>query len=411
MALNLSDFLKVESDSTINTSIGTLYLFSISVGNQSSLLESLGSSIDETDPHDYAKKLFVFVCYPEKSLKEGKYKPDVPVLTQEDIGRLSEKELEDIAQAYVLSNDYLFKKLEFKNKKNEKGEDVHYPEYNDIVHPKNEEEDYIHYLHRLACLEEESQRNTMKSIFDSMPKLDSFSKSLTGGIAKNLMLGDSLTKSFKAARSIPKIEVSPVAPQLETIDWAEIERTKEKVRRQPFDELAKRLDELINSSIKASEFMVEANKIQTEIATEIKSGGDVTDRHARKNIKLSIAVIILTTFGLVMTGWSSLSGVSFSEAQQNSLHSYSSKITQSLEESRKVTEESSNESKVVLTEILRALNTLNGNIVNSNGKLDDAVRQIDELKSSNEKYKAEIERLSIELKKLKDERSRIGERS
>ncbi|WP_404396219.1 hypothetical protein [Pseudoalteromonas phenolica] len=411
MALDISELLKVKSDTNIDTSLGTLFLFSISVGNQSSLLKALSSSVAEAEPREYVKNLFKFVCYPENSLKEGIYKPDEPVLTREDIESLTEKELEDIAEAYIQDNEYLFKKREFKKKNNEKGEEVHYSEYSDILHPKNDDEDNIQYLHRLACLEQENQRERMKSIFDSMPKLGSFSKSLTGGIAKNLMLGESLAKSFEAARAIPKIELSPVTSQLKTIDWAAIERKKEKVRREPFEELAKRLDKLINSSSQASEFMVEANKIQTEIAAEIKSGGDVTDRHARKNVKLSIAVILLTISGLVLTGWSSISGVSFSENQQIALDSYSSKITESLEKSRQSVEESSNESKLVLTEILRSLNILNKNIVNSHEKLDDAVRQIDELKISNENYKREIEQLNIELIKLKDEYNKSNKKS
>jgi uncharacterized protein Yka (UPF0111/DUF47 family) len=106
-----------------------------------------------------------------------------------------------------------------------------------------------------------------------------------------------------------------------------MEREKERRRREPFNDLAKRLDELIDSSTRASEFMVEANRIQTEIATEIKAGGDSTDRHAKTNIKLTVLVIFITLTGIGITVWSILSGISFSPHQQMIFENQVDRIT------------------------------------------------------------------------------------
>jgi hypothetical protein len=401
VALNLADLLKVKPQATIETSIGVLCLFSISVGGQSELLKSLGATIDESAPNEYLKKLIIYVCFPESELKEGEYKPDNPVLTPEEIDELSEQELEDIAKAYVSNNEYLFKKNEFCKKKDADGKEVHYSVYTNIEHPKQDGESYINYLHRLSCLEQDKQKERMESILGSMPKLDSFSKALSGGIAKNLMFGDSITNSIKSARAAQNFEFTPVRSPLESVDWAKIERNRERTRREPFDDLAQRLDELISSSIHASEFMVEANRIQTEIASEIKAGGDATDRHARNNINLSYIVILLTVSGLLISGWSTMSGLSFSEEQQSALDGYTSKFFESMALTKKAVEESGNESKIVQNEILSELKNLNGNLAVTQNSMSDIYREMEMLKTFNEKYRRKIEELNRQIEEIK----------
>ena len=241
----------------------------------------------------------------------------------------------------------------------------------------------------------------MESILDSIPKVGSFSKALSGGIAKNLILGDSITRSIKSARAAQDVEFTARPSPLESIDWAEIERDKERVRREPFNDLAQRLDELIHSSNQASEFMVETNKIQTEIAEEIKAGGDTTDRHARNNIKLSVVVIMLTVSGLVMSGWATISGVSFSKHQQESLNSYASDLSESMAANSQAVDEIGNEFQVALKEILSALNKINGSLISNQDSISDMKKKIESLQSSNEKYKRKIEEMDIEINEIK----------
>ncbi len=395
MAFTLSKALEIKPLDNIDTSIGKLYLFTVSLTNQSSILKELNSPIEKANPHDYVKRLFVFACYPENSLKDEKYKPENPAFTLEDINNLPEIELEKIAQAYVINNEYLFKKPELEEKTNLDNKSNH-SESTDLIHPKEGDESYINYLHRLSYLEQKKRLDKIKSMLPPQPNLESFSKILSNGIANNLMLGDSLARSSEAIRSVQHEHTS--------FDWAEHHRNIAREHREPFDALARRLDELINSSAQASEFMVQANKIQTEIAAEIKSGGDATDRHAKKNIGLTYLVIGLTILGLFLAGWSNISGVSFSDQQQKTLHNYTSEFSASLELSRKTAQENSNESKLILTEILSSLTKLNENLDNNQKKFDEVAGEIDLLKLSNKNYRSEIKRLHRDIEQLKSEK-------
>ena len=391
MTINL-DLLKVKSIATVPTSIGVLSLFEMTMGSQFKLSKALGSPIKEKSPEEYFKNLMIYVYYPEEKLKEKAYKPDEPMLSIDDINILNNDELEELAKIYLDKNEYLYNKDEFDNVANDKGEEVSRSEYNEIEYPKNEGESCIHYLHRLSSIAEEKRKDRMQSIVGTMPNLGSFSKSLSGGIATNLMHGESLSKALDSVRTIPKIEMSSIQAELEAIDWDAIGKNKEKVRREPFDDLAQRLDRLITSSKEATKFLIKANELQVQTATEIKHGGDLTDKHTRRNIRLTIIAIFLTVVGLFLTVWSNFSGVTFSDTQQDMLKSYISEISKSLASSNKMMEQNGIESKEVLTKMLVSLNQLNINLKQNRNELKDVLREIELLKSDNVKHKKKIER-------------------
>jgi hypothetical protein len=330
MALDIGKLLKQKACACIETSIGELCVFSINVKRQTELHKSLDTSLKDCIPADFIRNLCVYVCFPKDSLKEEKYKPDNPVLTNEDISKLNEYELEKIAGIYIDNNEYLFKKLEFKKKKNEKEEVVNYAEYNEIEHPRNEDEKNISYLYRLSILEIEKHKKQMEGMFKSVSGLGSFSSSLTDSIKNTLTMGDSLSKVMASIRPISMSELRPIEREPFNIDFARIVQDKEERRLQPFNELSNRLDQLIESSVQASEFMIEANKIQTRIASEIKASGDQTDKHSRKNILLSGIVITLTVIGLSLTAYAFISGNRFNGYQQENLENTSKEIVSSL---------------------------------------------------------------------------------
>jgi hypothetical protein len=162
--MNLDDLFKVTPQTTIETSIGLLSIFSIGVGRESKLLKSLVSSIKKTEPKEYIKKLIAYVCFPQVDLKDGKFKPDKPILSLIDIDRLSNQELEEIAKKYVLSNEYLYKDDEFRTEADINGQDLRCISYENIEYPKKDEESFIEYLHRLLCLEQDRQKERMSTI-------------------------------------------------------------------------------------------------------------------------------------------------------------------------------------------------------------------------------------------------------
>lgn len=146
--------------------------------------------------------------------------------------------------------------------------------------------------------------------------------------------------------------------------------------------------------------MIETNRIQTGIATEIKTGGDATDRHAKKNIKLTNVVIALTVVGLLFTAWSNLSGVSFSENQQAVFKSYTSEISDALAMSSNQTVVNNSASREILKEILNSLTQLNKNLTDSRTELKNNRGELEKLKLDNAKHRNEIYILNKKILKL-----------
>jgi len=330
MALDLGKLLKQEAYACVDTCIGELCVFSINVKGQTELHKKLDTSLKECSPSDFVRSFCLYVCYPKESLKDNKYKPESPVLTDDDVNKLSEDDLEKIAGIYIENNEYLFKKLVFKKKTNEKGETVNYGEYEEIEHPRNEKESNIFYLHRLSILEDEKRKKQFDDMFKSVSGFRGFSSKLTDSIKDTLTWGNSLSKAMESIRPINQPHIRPIDYEIPSIDIAKISRENEERRLQPFNELSERLDRLIESSVQASEFMIEANKIQTQIAIEIKTSGDVTERYSKKNILLSGIVIFLTIVGLSLTTYAIISGNSFNEKQQDKLQNSAEAIVTSL---------------------------------------------------------------------------------
>ncbi len=331
MALNLGKLLKQEAFACIDTCIGELCIFSINVKGQTELNKKIGASLKECSPSDFLRSFCLYVCFPKESLKDNKYKPENQVLTDDDVNKLSEDDLEKIAGIYIDNNEYLFKKLVFKKKKNEKGETVNYGEYKEIEHPREESESNTSYLHRLSILEGEKHKKQLEDMFKSVSGLGGFSSKLTDSIKNTLTWGNSLSKAMESIRPINQPQIRPIEYEHPSIDFAEMARESEKRRLQPFNELSEQLDQLIESSVQASEFMIEANKIQTQIAAEIKTSGDVTERYSKKNILLSGIVIFLTILGLSLTTYAIISGNSFNEKQKTKLQNSAEAIVTSLD--------------------------------------------------------------------------------
>lgn len=405
MALDLGKLLKQEAYACIETSIGELCVFGINMKGQTELHKNLDSSQEDCIPVDFIRNLCVYVCYPKDNLKEEKYKPDKPILTNEDVSELTEDELEKIAGIYIDNNEYLFKKLEFKKKKNEKGEIVNYGEYNEIEHPRNEEETNISYLYRLSILEIEKHKKQMEDMFKSVSGMGSFSSNLADSIKNTLTMGDSLSKAMESIRPISIPELHPIEREPFNIDFAKIERDKEERRLQPFNEVSNRLDQLIGSSVQASEFMIEANKIQTRIASEIKVSGDLTDKHSRKNILLSGIVITLTVIGLSLTAYAFISGNKFNEYQQENLENSAKEIVNTLSDIKANLANEGSIGQNTLDLISRQLVEIDSQKKLYEQLLAQHKSLIESLESANSEQKAQIIELQGRIKALEESRS------
>lgn len=400
MALNIGQLLKREAFACIETNIGELCVFSINAKDQTKLHKNFDTSLVDCPPADFIRNLCVYICFPKYSLKDEKYKPDNPVLTNEDVNKLTEDELEKIAGIYIDNNEYLFKKLEFKKKKNDKGETVNYGEYNEIERPRIGGETNISYLYRLSVLEIEKQKKQMQDMFKSVSGLGSFSSSLTDSIKNTLTMGDSLSKAMESIRAITTPELRPIERDRFHTNFFKIDRDKEERRLQPFNELSNRLDQLIESSVQASEFMIEANKIQTRIASEIKASGDLTDKHSRKNILLSGIVIMLTVISLSLTAYAFISGNTFNEHQQKNLENSAKEIVNSLSDIKKNLANEGSKSQETLDLIARQLIQIDGQNTLYEQLLAQHKSLIQSLESANSEQKLQIVILEERIKAL-----------
>lgn len=393
------DLAKLEKSSKVDTSIGTVHIFSLTVGNQSKLTKELKAPIEKVLPTEYLLKLIPYICYTEESLQEEKYKPDSPVLEQKDIEKLSTQELELIADSFIKNNPYLYKARLNKTKINDHGDKVYYSEQGEIEHPQDDDESNTSYLHRLMCINEKNRIELFKKITSNIPNLSNFTSGLSTEIVQNLATGNRLSENLTNLRSFQ----APKPSIIESVDWAEIERNKEKRRREPFDELAAKLDSLLDVSVQTSQFIIKTNEIQTDIAGEIKSGSNSADRHSKINLYLTYIVIFLTVVGLGYSIWSGLSGVSFSSEEQKSLDNYATAIKDALNNNNKIAKENNATLNDALLKIGVSVDKIHKDSASKDAQLEQAIHEIQKLKEENRKNSILINSLNNEIQKLKSE--------
>lgn len=389
-----------EAKDSFNTNIGKLYIFNINVKDHDKLTKAVGGFIKQCNPNSYARNLIVFVCFPKESLTEGKYKPDSPTISFEDAMGLSDFEVEEFSKKYVENNDYLTKKLEFKKRKDEKGKNVHYGEYNDIEHSKKDDESWLNYLHRLAIINEEKQIKTVEKMIGSFAGLNSFSSKLNENIKNTISWGDSLRKTMEGIGTIHPAKIQATTHVPPQLDFAEIERKKEQRRREPFNDLANRLDQLIDSSVQYSEFMIEANKLQMEIASEIKTGGDVTVKYSKRNIIIGFVVIFLTIFSLIYSIWTNKNSSDFNVNQLRDVEKFSNSIVSEISSMNRNIEQKNDNTQTLIRELSKILDELGQ--VNRNKEL--IIRRnekvIGELVNELNKEKRKIKILNDKIKDI-----------
>jgi uncharacterized membrane protein YjfL (UPF0719 family) len=300
MALEIS--VKKEPVGIFDSRLGKLYIFRLTYGGQKNLHKLVEKSLSEIDSESFVKSLIGEVCFLEKDLLDGKYRPKKPSsVKKEDIETLSSDELENFAKTYILNNEYLFKESKTKTKKNEEGDSVLYQELGDVIHPRHDDENYVDYLLRLSIIEENNQREQLAKLFKPFGAFTGFSSTLSESIKNSLRMGDTLKERMAAIRPTSYADIHPVEANFKQYDFSNIIAQQEKNRLAPFNNLAGKLDELIDSSVQVANFMVETNKIQAGIARELKDSGDNTIRFSKINIAISCLIIFLTIFSLYMS--------------------------------------------------------------------------------------------------------------
>jgi len=217
-------------------------------------------------------------CNKEESLKDGQYKPDDSVLSDEEVTQLSQSELEDFAMKFANRDSFLKK---YKD---------------DNAQKKRDDESNAAYLRRIYNHHQTNLATSKlgKSAFEALQQLnkltgaakatDILSASTLKSIAKLKEQERSLAKSWQPQlySSPPKI---PISPQISAAQETVIH-----------------LEDLKN-------LMVTSNEVQEGISKDITKAIADSKNVSRWNLIISGAVLLLTLVGL----W-----LAFSTAQTSS---------------------------------------------------------------------------------------------
>lgn len=315
MTLTISSVRISEPLALQNTSIGQLAIFKLNIRSMIKLSNTLGDETSKIKPIDYVRSLITFVCYPMESLIDGKTRPNEPVLSLRDVQKLRDGELEEFAKLYVQNNEYLFKDSSTST---------------DTAYPRNKDEFYVDYLHRLTVLQEKKLSAT---VGDVLKPFKNFSNDLAAKMVQNVKAGEQLRRAILGLQDNQQLaQVRSLPLELPKIDYSELSRLEEKRRRAPFEELGVKLDLLIETSNKSVEFIIEANKVQTQIAAELKGASDTGRHYSVVNIALSIAVIILAGISIFTSIYLYKLGERDTRDQQRVIAKYANDISGSLKD-------------------------------------------------------------------------------
>lgn len=283
---------------SIQTSLGIVYVYPLTLGDKEKLKKNLGKAIESCNSKEFVKNLFVFTCFPEESvLDEEKLKPENPVFTLEKISKLADPELEEIAKAYVVNNEWGFTK-----QRDEEGKEITYLESGEILQPQNSDENSIDYLFRLFSIFEEQEQKRYKKMIGMASLPDLFTDDLGKKIRETLDMGARLSESlepFRAATVKGQNSIKPIQA-LPSIDFEEIHRSATEGRERPFKELGNKLDQVTATVAKVANFVVAANETQMQIVAEIKSSSNSANAAAENDIKLTKTVIIISVVSLLV---------------------------------------------------------------------------------------------------------------
>lgn len=392
--------MKKKKYGSVETAIGELHVFYLSVKDYQEIEGNLDSSIEEADEERYLNEFIKHSSFPSHSLDE-EYKPKEPVLTDDEVSKLAASEIDKIIQLYIDNSPHLYKKQIRNSENDDEGNTRISYSYGEVEYPRNEDESLKAYLHRLVVLEEKKRREQQKKLTESIIGRSNFSHGLDKNIMSTLSLGESLSRftdqihsplgdALKAYKSplqdtidrISKITsptdsilksiepIQPIDSERNIQDMYKIEREN---RERPFRDLGEKLDELVELSSESTKFMVEMNKSQTQMANELKQSGDQASKHSKLNIYFSVVVIILTVIGLLIS--SSSIYISVNDKQTEGLSGSINKLTDSLQS-------------------LPSTNDL----VRLEKLIQDQSTEIKQLKAENSAQREEIEQLKLNNK-------------
>lgn len=298
----------------LDTGIGELCLFSIRYKDSMEFLKRLNGPIEEISSLECFKIYLPLFAYLKKDLESPEFeRPDGYLLQRDDIEKLTDHDLEEVAKIIIEDNSYLYKESKTIQDKKEDGTIVlKIQKSDDITLPQNPDELYIKYFHRLLIEQAKKDKERFKKMASS------FSMGLSGDIFKTYNVGRTLTDQIgtisKMSDYVKSITSSPFEdkkvvvtnfevskPNYHLPDFAEIHRQQEKNRLAPFKDLSLKMEAMIDAEKKTVEFMSNVYTTQVEIANELKSSSDSAGVYSKKNVTFTIVIIVLTIISTFIT--------------------------------------------------------------------------------------------------------------
>lgn len=357
----------------IDSTIGPLVIFDLSLKNQIEIYNTFNNDLEKVNPNQFMQVFIGQACHKQSTLDEKLSKPKGITLQKNEINNLHFDDFENIAKLYLEKNEYLYKESKTTSKKDTEDRDVISLEYGAIIHSKKEEESYHEYLLRLMILEKKRNEELFRNSFG---KFTEFSKSLQKSITQNLTIGDQLSKLIKSVQSINIPKVEPIIVKQPERDFSKLITprpdlqlvTMHEVSSQ-VDTISGKLESLIEVSAEYVQFIIEANRIQTRIAEEVKKSSDSSTKFAKNNTRISVIVLIVAILSFIF-GIISMLG-------------------------------SNKSNKRITKDIVESIDTLNKNISNSNRSYLDYNKKMNEIQFQLDSLKAENKTLLEDLKKIK----------
>lgn len=265
--MDIEDLLKDQPPmfSFKTDALGTLCCFNLSF----SVCANLGNKYSNNQDSDiWVRGLLSLSCVTENCLREGQFKPDIIGISDKNVLRLSELELEKFAALYVENDPYL--------KKANEGQD------------KNDNESNATYLRRLY-------ENWGSGLAISpLSKLATSAWADIAKISNAARATDVLSRSTLASIAELKNKEAEVLKGI-SLNRPQVPTAPPYIPNPAVESVAqlKNLTELI----------IDSNDVQEKIAKDIAKAVKEARQSTRTNMLISIAIIILTGAGLWLTYW------------------------------------------------------------------------------------------------------------
>lgn len=319
--MKLSHLLKTEPDDTIETNIGTLAVFPMTVASHNNLMKEFGEHLENADSEEFSRYLIGLVCHKELSLSKDRSRPKEKTITDENISKLSKSDLESFAKCFIKHN----KQLTHERTSSKRVKDDNADQNSGSAAPQHqqlEKESYVDYLYRLEKLyaeEESKRRNEMKMHLSGITS--SFSFDTQRKLASEAIMGAQLANQLAQQHShINPIFAEPPPESSISQTLEDISRHRQERVERPFREMSERLDNMNNNLVDIGEYNLQFADTQKSILFELQESGQKNQIATEDNKRLTWLVIVITfVLGAIQIASAIFGNLSSSSGQQELL--------------------------------------------------------------------------------------------